>query len=257
MENASNASNTSEVENEKISSTNFGESASLKIENQSEPNIDSEESSFTIYEEDSEEQIRFPDPKVDTVIKPLVNPFVKKVSDEMAMKLFTHYQPKPKPPGFVPPKEPQPVRLKVSDIDRNGIVRIKFNQPLEIPSFIKKENNSSSVGPNGRKLQVDLQEIDVDRDIMEMIFLLNSDQNQEDIGYFLELIEWTEAAMKVHINFTNPLLVSNGEVPDVIFAKIKNTHMFQAKNSNERLFANQAYLRYQLPTELPHGLKSE
>ena len=72
------------------------------------------------------------------------------------MKLFVNYQPRPKPPKFIAPKAPESVRLKISNIDRNGNIEIKFNQPLELPSFIKKSNDNSETGPNGRKLELDL-----------------------------------------------------------------------------------------------------
>lgn len=97
-------------------------------------------------------------------------------------------------------------------------------------------------------MDVDLQEIDVDRDILEILLEINSNVDPNDIQYSLEITDWTEKNMKLHLNFTNPLMVSKGLIPDVIFAKIKNTHMFQAKHSNERLSADRKYLRYELPT---------
>lgn len=78
-----------------------------------------------------------------------------------------------------------------------------------MPSFIL-QNKTQKTG----RLMFEMSEIDVNRDILELIFVLNSDQDPNDIEYFLELEDWTEKYLEIRINFTNPLLVSLGFFPD-------------------------------------------
>ena len=45
--------------------------------------------------------------------------------------------------------------------------------------------------------------------------------------YELELVDWNEEQMVVFVNFTNPLIVSLGTLPDEIAFKFKNISIFE------------------------------
>jgi hypothetical protein len=49
-----------------------------------------------------------------------------------------------KRPSFVPNPDPLPVILKISEITRDGIINIIFNQPLLIPEFLDQKETQYS-----------------------------------------------------------------------------------------------------------------
>jgi hypothetical protein len=67
---------------------------------------------------------------------------------------------KDKIPDVVAEIEKKEVIIKVSDISRNGVFKIKFNQELIIPDFLDHGSTKSAAGKEGRNL-VPLEQIDV------------------------------------------------------------------------------------------------
>ena len=55
-----------------------------------------------------------------------------------------------------------------------------------------------------------LSEINVQRDIVEFLFVLKSEEESDKVAYSLEMEEWTEKGMVVNIDFKNPLAISRG-----------------------------------------------
>lgn len=119
--------------------------------------------------------------------------------------------------AFVIEEEPLPVKMKLKFIGREGTARLKFNQELIVPDFITKlkakdaETNSSS---HGRKLSA-LSEIDLEQDIFRFDFKLFSEQDPQELEYFLQLQDWQSTHLDMSINFTNPLTVSQGSFNDL------------------------------------------
>ena len=83
---------------------------------------------------------------------------------------------------------------------------ISFNQKLIVPSFLSDKRRLDG---EGRQL-IGLDDLDVTRDVLDIMFLLKSDIEPEDIKYYLMIHEWTPNHIKVFINFTNPLIISQG-----------------------------------------------
>jgi hypothetical protein len=112
-------------------------------------------------------------------------------------------------------------------MSRDGKIGMKFNQPLKVPDFVSK-------GSTGRLLEeggVPLSEINLQRDVIEFMFIKKSGPDTEDIEYSLELDNWTEEGMGVKINFKNPLLISKGGNSDAMVSVIKNKGLFVSKES--------------------------
>lgn len=82
---------------------------------------------------------------------------------------------------------------------------------------------------------MNLDEIDVREHIMEIDFILNSDEKKEDIEYFIELKNWTETDMDLILNFTNPLVISRGFRSDQLVCVIKNKELFISQETKQRL----------------------
>lgn len=48
------------------------------------------------------------------------------------------------PKEWKPPANPEPVALKVKEVNRNGLMDIQFNQKLVVPPFIDRDKSGSS-----------------------------------------------------------------------------------------------------------------
>lgn len=104
----------------------------------------------------------------------------------------------------LPPEEkPPPFGLSPCKATRDGKFRTCFNQPCIPPPFEEFQNTT------GRGL-LKMSEVDVTRDIVDLKFSLNSDVNVSDIKYTLDITNWTEDYFEIFINYTNPLLISQG-----------------------------------------------
>jgi len=62
------------------------------------------------------------------------------------------------------------------------VINIVFNQNVTVPS---------EIGGESKRMLVALSELDVKRDVLDLEFVLNSDENPEDIKYYLSIVEWT------------------------------------------------------------------
>ena len=94
--------------------------------------------------------------------------------------------------------------ISVIKIKADGIVDLKFNQPLIPPQFDEPKQ-----AERGRML-LSLDELDVARDVVDVKFVSKNGEESDKFEYFLSIEEWTELNLKIFVNFTNPGAVSNG-----------------------------------------------
>ena len=125
----------------------------------------------------------------------------------------------------------KPVVLKITNINRNGFIKVEFNQPLNVPGFLEQ---TWLLGQERRNL-IEIEQLDLSRDIMEISLILNSEEDPELMQFSIELEAWYETGMNISYSFTNPLLVSTGIHPDFILCKVKERELFMAKEGNETL----------------------
>ena len=69
-------------------------------------------------------------------------------------------------------------------------------------------------------------ELDINRDLMNVRFFLKSDIKVEEIEYFLTVGEWTATNFTILVNFTKPMQISQGIIRDEIEMTIKNPYLF-------------------------------
>lgn len=100
--------------------------------------------------------------------------------------------------------------------------------------------------------EISLASIDVQRDLLDVKFIMKSDVDPEDIVYYLELKDWTPVDIDVEITFKDPQLISMGEERDVVFLTFKDPEMFRTAENDEPI-VNQV-LKKTLPRQLPKGL---
>ena len=71
-----------------------------------------------------------------------------------------------------------------------------------------------------------LEDIDVQRDIVDLKFISYSELLTDNFTYSMEIKEWTKDKFDIQMNFSDPLLLSRGDKLDKIVAKIKNYDFF-------------------------------
>lgn len=65
---------------------------------------------------------------------------------------------------------------------------MKFNQPLQVPDFVKNAASGRLLEEGG----VPLSEINLQRDVIEFQFVKKSGEDAGKIEYSIELDDWTE-----------------------------------------------------------------
>mmetsp|Transcript_27557 Transcript_27557/g.41856 ORF Transcript_27557/g.41856 Transcript_27557/m.41856 type:complete len:112 (-) Transcript_27557:1939-2274(-) len=108
------------------------------------------------------------------------------------------------PEFVVPVEEIPPPKVDLDRITRDGYIKLKFNQKMVPPAFDKSR----------RRQLLSADQLNVQRDVLDISFKLFSEQKLSDIRYSLDLVSWTDERMEVYINFTEPQLVSQGQLSD-------------------------------------------
>lgn len=119
-----------------------------------------------------------------------------------------------------------------------------------MPSFLDEASR-------GRGL-IGLKDLDVSRDIVEIQFISRNDDEGADKEFFLEMTEWNPENIAIHVNFTDPLSVSQGDSEDQIVCKIKNPQIFVPEaDGGEPLSRDKATVVKEVPKQLPKGVSAE
>ena len=63
-------------------------------------------------------------------------------------------------------------------------------------------------------------------EILDVEVTVNGDEELEEYNFELILMDWTQKKMVIFINFTDPLVISNGMFPDQLVCMLKNSNMF-------------------------------
>ena len=88
---------------------------------------------------------------------------------------------------------------------------------------------------------------------MSFEFLLKSDQDPSNFKYDLFIKNWTETGMVLHINFTDPLIVSQGKLFDEALIKVKNRNLFVSQETGKKYPQNDGGIIDQFPRQLGVG----
>jgi len=133
---------------------------------------------------------------------------------------------------------------------------MNFNQKLAVPGFIDKSGTGGTDAATGRRM-VALSEINVARDIMGVSFQQTSDTD-EAASFYLEMKDWTEDGMQIHMNHADPLAVSSGSNGDGVQISLKNTNLFVSQATGMPLSKEKAALpSSEVPRQLPKGISED
>lgn len=147
----------------------------------------------------------------------------------------------------------------------DGYFQFEFNQPLLVPPFdlstqAKKVSDEvvnydwknrghdkpedwameNIMGLSNAKKKIirkllNYKELNVTRDVMDFDYLLKSSIEKANIAYDLIITEWTSTGMTIFCNFSKPLDVSVGILPDQLKFNIFNRFLFVSKDSGKIL----------------------
>jgi len=83
--------------------------------------------------------------------------------------------------------------------------------------------------------------------VFDVSFMLKSDIDPKLIKFFIEIVEWQERSLELHINFTNPLLISQGLKDDLMVLSIKNPLLFVSAETLRPIPNNKLALLVEMP----------
>lgn len=159
-----------------------------------------------------------------------------------------------------------PMKVKTGKVDSSGGLPIKSNQPT-VPLGI-----TSSTDPKtgrrrmfvqnfydhpvtGKRQLIGVSELDVSRDVVDLSFITETDQETNPIGYYLDMENWDENGIDIKINYTDPLMVGKGN--DQIMTTLKNPDLFVSASSGEALPKDKATSVKFSPTQVPKDVSED
>ena len=83
--------------------------------------------------------------------------------------------------------------------------------------------------------KIPLDQLDVTRDLFNVRFILNSEIKESDIIYYLQIKRWDDSGLELSFNFSNPLLISQGDTRDIAEVTIKNPALFRSAETGEMI----------------------
>ena len=82
---------------------------------------------------------------------------------------------------------------------------------------------------------------------MNVRFYLKSDIKEEDIKYFLTVSNWTETSFSIQVNFTSPMIISQGVMRDEMELTVKNPFLFVSKDTGQMVDVSSLKVYQTLP----------
>ena len=110
------------------------------------------------------------------------------------------------------------IKADITSIEKNGEITISYNPP---DAYVPESWKQLFLEENLAKLSLEERGIVEEQalDLIHVVFLKNSYESEQ--RYFLSnLTDFTSAGLKIRLNFSDPLLVSQGESRDQIVVKI-------------------------------------
>ena len=119
------------------------------------------------------------------------------------------------------------ITASLTKIEKNGAVSISYEPPIALipdtwkQTFVEEERLKLSLEERKEREEDALY-------LMHVVFLKNSEEDEQK--YFLSnLTEWTSAGVTIQLNFSDPLLVSQGMFKDQIKVKLHKHYFLNPK----------------------------
>ena len=98
--------------------------------------------------------------------------------------------------------------MEISDLSRDGVLKISFDQEMLIPDFLKRDQKTI------RRL-TEVTELDATQ-YFQCKIAVKSDEKKSDLEYFYKISKWNERSIELSFEFEQPLAVSKGFEKDHI-----------------------------------------
>ena len=135
-------------------------------------------------------------------------------------------------------------------MSRDGGLDFPFDQDMIVPDFTDGTNSTKNDNSTRRAL-VAMKQIDVQRDLLDIKFIIKSDVDPKDIKYYLSIKHWTPRSLAISINFTDPTMISKGEQRDVMYMKLKDPFMFRSAETGLAMDMSSLLIKKTIPRQLP------
>ena len=135
--------------------------------------------------------------------------------------------------------------MKIKDFSRDGVLKLRFNQKLIVPDFIKRRTRKLSA--------IDLEKLKVREDILDIKIVSKSLQIS---NYTLHIQEWTTTEMDIKFDFEEPLVISQKEL-DQVECKVINPFLFVSEDSGGYLMDYKEVMVSKIPKQLPLNFDAE
>jgi quinol monooxygenase YgiN len=104
---------------------------------------------------------------------------------------------------------------------------------------------------------VALDQINVTRDVLKFEFMLQSFTDPVELRYDLYIKNWTTTGMILHVNFSEPLLVSKGQLFDNAKVRIINPALFRSQQTGLTIPEVQDWMVEPFPVQVGEGVNLE
>jgi len=159
-----------------------------------------------------------------------------------------------------------PMKVKTGDMDASGGLPINSNQktvPLGITGSTDPKTgrrrmfvtNFFDHPVTGKRQLLGVSELDVQRDVVDLTFITETDQETNPIGYYLDMEKWDENGIGIKVNYTDPLMVGKGN--DQVMTTLKNPGLFISASSGEALPKEDATTIKFSPTQVPKDVSED
>lgn len=83
---------------------------------------------------------------------------------------------------------------------------------------------------------------------------MKSDEDPQDMDYFLELLEWTQDGFDFKIHFKDPLLASSGSMNDEVMIEITKPELFISAESGQSIKNDKLSMGKEIKTQVPEDV---
>lgn len=128
-------------------------------------------------------------------------------------------------PNIIVEKEPVVIEPLITDLNAAGELQIEFDPPVaKVPeswAALFDEEAKAGLSEQERAFLESLVS-----EVFEVIFVQNSDEKPQSF-FDQSIAGFTSAGISVNLNFSDPLLISQGEVPDSVEIRLLKSFFTQ------------------------------
>ena len=92
-----------------------------------------------------------------------------------------------------------------------------------------------------------LKDLKVNRDLFNVNLVMKSDVDITNLTYYLKVDSWTPSKLEVSVNFSDPMLISQGAMRDSMYLTVKKPEFFISGLSYKQFDTSKTILKVNLP----------